>query len=127
MITLFLKTRFFFTGMLSGDAKWGAFYGSGAFILPSHQENFGIAVVEAMACRKPVLVSNQVNIWREIKDSGAGFVDDDTQNGTIKILQNWISLADSEKAAMNLNARKCFEIHFSVDSFAEKILSAVYN
>src|SRR5690606_26372536 len=53
-----------FAGMLQGDAKWGALYGCEAFILPSHQENFGIAVVEALACSKPVLISDQVNIWR---------------------------------------------------------------
>ncbi len=44
--------------MLQGDAKWGAFHGSKAFCLPSHKENFGIAVVEAMVCVKPVLIFN---------------------------------------------------------------------
>ena len=46
--------------------KWGALSAADAFILPSHQENFGIAVVEALACGTPVLISNKVNIWREI-------------------------------------------------------------
>ncbi len=55
-----------FTGMLTGNPKWGAFAASEAFVLPSHQENFGIAVVEALACGRPVLISNKVNIWREI-------------------------------------------------------------
>jgi glycosyltransferase involved in cell wall biosynthesis len=121
-----LKNNVFFPGMLSGDAKWGALYGSGAFILPSHQENFGIAVVEAMACGKPVLISNQVNIWREIKDSGGGLIEEDTQNGIIKILQKWYALNDTDKTTMNLNARKCFENNFSGDVFAEKIKNAVY-
>ena len=53
-------------GMLGGAAKWGAFRGAEAFVLPSHQENFGIAVAEALACGTPVLISNQVNIWREV-------------------------------------------------------------
>ena len=61
-------------GMLEGDAKWGALYGCEAFILPSHQENFGIAVVEALACNKPVLISTNVNIWREIADANAGII-----------------------------------------------------
>jgi glycosyltransferase involved in cell wall biosynthesis len=39
--------------MLSGDLKWGAFHAAEAFVLPSHQENFGIAVAEAMACGVP--------------------------------------------------------------------------
>ncbi|HYJ06292.1 MAG TPA: glycosyltransferase, partial [Chthoniobacterales bacterium] len=61
-----------FTGMLTGSPKWGAFSAAEAFILPSHQENFGIAVVEALACATPVLISNQVNIWREIEADRAG-------------------------------------------------------
>ena len=48
-----------FTGMLTGESKWGAFSAADVFVLPSHQENFGIAVVEAMACGTPVLVSNK--------------------------------------------------------------------
>ena len=55
-----------FPGMLSGDLKWGAFHAAEVFVLPSHQENFGIAVVEALACKRPVLISDKVNIWREI-------------------------------------------------------------
>ena len=42
---------------------------------PSNQENFGISVVETLACGRPVLISDQVNIWREIKESGAALVD----------------------------------------------------
>jgi len=48
-----------FTGMLSGNRKWGAFSAADAFVLPSHQENFGIAVVEALACGTPVLISTR--------------------------------------------------------------------
>jgi glycosyltransferase involved in cell wall biosynthesis len=122
-----LRNNIFFTGMLSGDAKWGAFYGCDAFILPSHQENFGIAVVEATACSKPVLISNQVNIWREIQESGGGLIESDTQEGVVKILQAWSSLTDFQKNEMKFNARKSFERHFSGDVFAEKILDAVYH
>jgi glycosyltransferase involved in cell wall biosynthesis len=58
----------FWPGMLSGDAKWGALYHATEFVLPSHQENVGIAVVESEACGMPMLISDQINIWREIKE-----------------------------------------------------------
>jgi glycosyltransferase involved in cell wall biosynthesis len=53
------------TGMVTGDLKWGAFHSAEAFILPSHQENFGVAVAESLACGTPVLISKRVNIWRK--------------------------------------------------------------
>ena len=77
-------------GMLSGAAKWGALYGCEAFVLPSHQENFGIAVVEALACGRPVLISDQVNIWREIVEDGAGIAEADTEEGVEKLLRRFL-------------------------------------
>jgi glycosyltransferase involved in cell wall biosynthesis len=61
-----------FTGMLHGEAKLAAFADATLFLLPSYSENFGIAVVEAMACGVPVLISDRVNIWREVVADGAG-------------------------------------------------------
>jgi glycosyltransferase involved in cell wall biosynthesis len=76
-------------GMLEGDSKLGALFGCEAFVLPSHQENFGISVVEALACGKLVLISNKVNIWREIVEAGAGIVGDDTFEGIKNLLASW--------------------------------------
>lgn len=108
----------YFSGMLSGSSKWGAFYGCEAFILPSHQENFGIAVVEAMACAKAVIISDQVNIWREIKEGNAGIVSKDTQEGTVTGLAQWLSLSDTEKEKMGKNAYNTFKKFFSVEQAA---------
>ena len=82
--------------MLSGAEKWGALYGCEAFVLPSHQENFGIAVVEALACGKPVLISDQVNIWREIVEDGAGLVEADTEGGVEKLLRRFLDARRGE-------------------------------
>jgi glycosyltransferase involved in cell wall biosynthesis len=60
-----------FTGMLKGEDKLSAFAASSMFALPSYSENFGIAVVEAMAAGVPVVISDQVNIYRDIADRGA--------------------------------------------------------
>jgi glycosyltransferase involved in cell wall biosynthesis len=49
-------------------------------------------VAEALACGKPVLISNKVNIWREIESDAAGFVDTDTVDGTVRNLQRWLAL-----------------------------------
>jgi glycosyltransferase involved in cell wall biosynthesis len=111
-----------FTGMLHGNAKWGALNGCEAFLLPSHQENFGIAVVEALACRKPVLISDKVNIWREINASGAGIVKMDTREGVEELLQVWAQLSHPEKEKMQDNALACYNENFAIDEVAKKLV-----
>lgn len=64
-----------FTGMLVGEDKLAALNDADLFVLPSFSENFGIAVIEAMACALPVLISDKVNIHNEISAAGAGHVE----------------------------------------------------
>jgi glycosyltransferase involved in cell wall biosynthesis len=122
---LSLSSMIFFPGMLKGDAKWGAIYGCEAFVLPSHQENFGIAVVEALACRKPVLISNQVNIWKEIENVGGGIIADDTIEGTIKLLRSWVTLNTAQKRTMQQLAYTAYEKFFEIGSASKKFLDAI--
>ena len=114
-----------FTGMLTDQVKWGAFYSADAFVLPSHQENFGIAVAEALACATPVLISNKVNIWREIVNDGAGFADDDNFDGTTRLFQRWIDTPEAERAAMQANARRSFESRFEINSAVDSLLGVL--
>ncbi|MFD3002774.1 glycosyltransferase [Pontibacter toksunensis] len=120
-----LQSAVIFTGMLSGDAKWGAFYGCEAFVLPSHQENFGIAVVEALACKKPVLITKQVNIWREIMKSGGALVVDDTPEEVYKLLKTWLDLSSDEKIILGQGARRAYESFFSINQFARRLVKAI--
>jgi glycosyltransferase involved in cell wall biosynthesis len=104
--------------MLQGDAKWGAYYAAEAFILPSHQENFGIAVAEALACGTPVLISNQVNIWKDIVADQTGFVEDDTAEGTFRLMQRWIELPAEQRKAMAEKALPSFLRRYSMKGTA---------
>ena len=60
-----------FTGMLSGDAKRAALAAADVWVLPSHSENFGNAVVEALAAGRAAVISPAVNIAAEIEAAGA--------------------------------------------------------
>jgi glycosyltransferase involved in cell wall biosynthesis len=109
--------------MLEGDAKWGAFYGCEAFVLPSHQENFGISVVEALACDKPVLISNKVNIWREIAQDGAGLVEADSVDGTARLLNRF--LVGEIKSGVGECFSDCFRRKFEIQQASRKLLEAL--
>ena len=117
--------RISWPGMLQGDMKWGAFYASEAFVLSSHQENFGIAVAEAMACGLPVLISNKVNIWREIEADGAGIVNTDTVEGTEKTLRLWLSFDNEGRKQMSAQAKASFDKRFTVEAMASSLLETI--
>lgn len=119
--------RVFWPGMLVGDAKWGALYLAEAFVLPSHQENFGLAVAEALACSTPVLISKKVNIWREITEAGGGFADENTFHGTSSLLTRFLALDDAQQSAFRLAARACFEKHFRLSAAAALLHNVVAN
>ena len=63
-----------FPGWLEGKEKEAALDNASLLALPSHHENFGLCVMEALACGVPVLVSPQVNLAAEIELAGAGWV-----------------------------------------------------
>ena len=109
-------------GMISGDLKYGAIQGAEMFVLPSHQENFGIAVVEAMACGKPALISNKVNIWREIEQDDAGIVAADDLAGTCSVLNRWQSMSREDQRSMGERAQSCFEKRFEIRKSAESLI-----
>jgi glycosyltransferase involved in cell wall biosynthesis len=118
-----LADRIHWPGMLTGDRKWGAFHGCDAFVLPSHQENFGIVVVEALACAKPVLITDKVQIWREVAEAGAGLVGADTPDATRAVLAEFLALED--RAAMGDRARTLFETRFEIGKVAEGMTRAI--
>jgi glycosyltransferase involved in cell wall biosynthesis len=120
-----IADRITWVGMLRGAQKWGALRAAEVFSLPSHQENFGIAVAEALAVGLPVLISNQVNIWREVMEDAAGFAAADDLAGTIDTLGRWLSLDAPGRARMQQQAVRCYQGRFQVDATAERFLMTV--
>lgn len=117
--------RVLFTGMLEGSAKWSALRSADVFILPSHQENFALSVAEALACGVPVLISNRVNIWREIDEHGAGYVDNDDAAGTTRLLVQWFATPEPARASMREKAVDCFAKRFEIDHAAALLLKVL--
>lgn len=121
--TLGIEKDVVWTGPLYEEAKWDAMRAAEAYVLPSHQENFGISVVEALACGTPVLVSDKVNIWREIHAAGCGFVAPDDMAGATGLLQAWAALSEHGKSQMRVNAWRCFAQHFDIVKAGDRFFS----
>eukprot|EP01037_Dinobryon_pediforme_P005648 gene5648-5709_t len=113
--------RIHWPGMLTGDAKWGAFKGCEAFALSSHQENFGVVVAEALVCGKIVLISDKVQVWREVQDHAAGFVADDTFEGTAGLLESFVNMAPETRATMERNAENLFYEKFDLTKVIDNL------
>ncbi len=120
-----IANRITWPGMLRDEMKWGAFYTAEAFILPSHQENFGIAVAEALGCGIPVLISDKVNIWREIDTHGAGLIESDSRDGTARLLMRWLAMSSAQRQTMGTRARELFDRQFTVDAMAQSLIAVV--
>ncbi|BAN35164.1 group 1 glycosyl transferase [Sulfuricella denitrificans skB26] len=116
----------YWTGMLLGDDKWGALQCSEAFVLPSHQENFGIAVAESLSVGVPVLISKAVNIWRPIVMDGAGLAEEDTVPGCVAMFERWFSMDTTHRELMRSKSHECFASRFTSRNAAISLLSNIY-
>ena len=117
--------RVLFPGPLYGDLKWGALHSAEVMALPSHIENFGITVVEALACGVPVLISNGVNIWREIEADGAGLVEPAHLEGVTSLFERWLRLPESERRRIGQCALRSFTSRFELERFGRDFAACV--
>jgi glycosyltransferase involved in cell wall biosynthesis len=120
-----ISSRITWTGMLHGDQKWGALQAAEVFALFSHQENFGVAVVEALAIGLPVLITHAINISGAIASQGAGFVDDDTRSGTTRLIHRWLDTTGIERKSMGERATACFKSLYHSDAATARLVSEI--
>jgi glycosyltransferase involved in cell wall biosynthesis len=118
-----MQDRIVFCGMLESGAKRAALAGCDAMVTASHQENFGVAIAEALASDRPVLITDKVNIWREIQHGNAGWVSSDCLQDFSNMLERWVALTPEEKQLFR--PRACYEKHFSVSSCAKATVAAI--
>ncbi|CAL8477667.1 glycosyltransferase [Caballeronia sp. S22] len=118
-----LSGRITWLDMVKGTDKWSLLQAADVMILPSHQENFGVVVVEALACGVPVLLTDKVGIWQEVVGDGAGLADEDTQQGITRLLMQWTRLPEDTKTAMRVAAKQCFEDRFHVSRVAQNYIA----
>ena len=111
-------------GPVYGAAKTHAITSADAFLLPSHSENFGIVVAEALAHGVPVLTTTATP-WQALESEHCGRWIDDTPEAIAKALDIALSLPDAERAAMGARGRAWMRRDFSWNRIA-KGMAEVY-
>ncbi|MFP6844532.1 MAG: glycosyltransferase [Thalassolituus sp.] len=119
-----LSDRVVWTGMLKGDIKWGAYSLADVFLLPSHQENFGLVVPEALSVALPVIITDKVNIFNDVIKYSCGVVTKDNSDDFIAGYRRWLEICQMQ-GGMKDSAIKCFDDCYSQDTAAEKFLTVL--
>jgi len=115
-----LEGDFEFTGALEGDALRQAYDKADLLILPSHTENFGMVVAEALAHGCPVIAS-QGSPWGGLLEHGCGWWPAVSCDGLADALQEATSLARDQLALMGAQGRLWMQRDFSWEQSAKKM------
>lgn len=117
-----LDSRVTFTGMLVGEAKACALGRSQLFVLPTHSENFGIVIAEALAHRCPVITTTGAP-WKDLVTHRCGWwIDLDLPSLSIA-LQEALQLEPDERRAMGSRGRQLMEQQYSWSHIGEEMLA----
>lgn len=124
-LRLGIASRVHWTGMLRGEPKWGALYGAEAFVLPSHQENFGIAVADALSCGTIPLISDKVNIAADVNADGAAIVEPDTLNGARHLIERFLAMSPVDREEMSARGIACYRRRYALENAAAELYRAM--
>jgi glycosyltransferase involved in cell wall biosynthesis len=114
-----LGERVVFTGMLKGRERIEALVDADLFVLASRHENFGIVVAEAMACGVPCVISQEVNIWRDVVDAGAGGAAAPEAGAFAAEVEKWLADPVMRRAAGEKGRRAALE-RYGWDAIARR-------
>ncbi len=118
-----LWSRTTITGFVTGELKTALLQDADLFVLPSYYENFGIAVAEAMVAGTPVVISDQVHIWEEVKDAEAGWVSPCEVDALTECLREALDSA-GERQRRGANAQDYALKNYSWDAIALAMIQA---
>jgi len=113
-----LSGRVSFTGMLNGDAKFCALGNADLFVLPTHSENFGIVVAEALAHACPVITTKAAP-WRDLQTHDCGWWIDNNIGLLSATLNTAMRLSDKERQVMGHRGGQLMQRKYSWATVAE--------
>ena len=111
-----------FIGPVEPQRKSSVFFDAELFILPTHSENFGMAVAEALAHSVPVLTTTGAP-WSIVQERGCGWWVQPTVDGIAEGLRQAASLDPETLRRMGEKGRSLVSKEFSWDRLARLMLS----
>ena len=113
-------------GGVYGDKKWELFKTSDFFVLPTHSENFGLAIAESLASGTPVITTIGTP-WNDLNDFHAGaWIEIGTQP-LVDAMRKFLAMTDEELEQMGRNGRKLIETKYSAKVMAEKMMEVYHS
>ena len=114
-----------FEGGVYGDKKWELYRNADIFVLPTHSENFGIVVAEALACGTPVITTNGTP-WQELTTERCGWWNEIGTAPLVAALRAFLAIDDIALEAMGRRGRALVEHRYSVVAVAAA-MKALYS
>ncbi|MCB1119952.1 MAG: glycosyltransferase [Verrucomicrobiae bacterium] len=114
-----------FIGTISGDTKLAWLKSCDLFILPSYSEGFSVAVLEAMTCGKPVLITSGCN-FPEVARENAGWICEADHESVASSLRIALDTPEEDLAAMGGNGRQLVEKKYAWTKIASTIIDATH-
>jgi glycosyltransferase involved in cell wall biosynthesis len=109
-----------FSGGVYGDEKWRAYAAADLFVLPTHSENFGLAVAEALASGCPAIVSKGAP-WGGLETHDAGWWVDIGVDPLVKCLEKALALTTDERFSMGQRGKEWMKREYSWPCVAEQM------
>jgi glycosyltransferase involved in cell wall biosynthesis len=119
-----VAARVHFVGEVHGADRAALLHRSTALVLPSHSENFGNVVLEAMAAGTPVVVSPEVGLADEVRDSACGVVVENEPESLAAALRELLARPAAERAALGRAGRAAARERFGWDGVAAAMEAA---
>lgn len=115
-----LQQQVTFTGMLSGQRKYSALTNADLFVLPTHSENFGIAIAESLAYGVPVITTKGAP-WQELITHNCGWWIEDNQQALAIALTQAMQMSTQQRQQMGIRGKNLVQTKYSWDSVAKQM------